>query len=170
MFLLVSPPAVDEEKQLVRDNALVEKYAKAVEEVAQEYHFRYADLCQAMLDAGDIKKTAQGMKNDGLHFGDAGYEILAKLIVKNLKSNVKKRPKGSLFFIQLNYLIAANNNPPTDTRARNGMSKYAQNTKINPAMSKKPKILIKPTPNLKKSQIKKIVNKSESIVSYLHNL
>lgn len=36
--LLVSPPAVDEEKQLVRDNALVEKYAKAVEEVAQEYH------------------------------------------------------------------------------------------------------------------------------------
>jgi lysophospholipase L1-like esterase len=26
------------------------------------------------------------MKNDGLHFGDAGYEILAKLIVKNLKS------------------------------------------------------------------------------------
>lgn len=84
--LLVSPPAVDEEKQLVRDNALVEKYAKAVEEVAQEYHFRYADLCQAMLDAGDIKKTAQGMKNDGLHFGDAGYEILAKLIVKNLKS------------------------------------------------------------------------------------
>ena len=74
------------------------------------------------------------------------------------------------FFIQLNYLIAANNNPPTATRARNGMSKYAQNTKINPAMSKKPKILIKPTPNLKKSQIKKIVNKSESIVSYLHNL
>jgi lysophospholipase L1-like esterase len=84
--LLVSPPAVDEEKQLVRDNALVEKYAKAVEEVAQEYRFRYANLCQAMLDAGDIKKTAQGMKNDGLHFGDAGYEILAKLIVKNLKS------------------------------------------------------------------------------------
>lgn len=84
--LLVSPPAVDEEKQLVRDNALVGKYAEVVEKVAKEYHFRYADLCQAMLDAGDIKKIAQGMKNDGLHFGDAGYEILAKLIVENLKS------------------------------------------------------------------------------------
>ena len=56
------------------------------------------------------------------------------------------------------------------TKAKNGISKYAQNTKINPAMSKKPKILIKPIPNLKKSQIKKIVNKSESINSYLHNL
>ena len=65
MFCLFLPPAVDEEKQLVRDNAFSRKYAKAVEEVAQEYHFRYADLCQAMLDAGDIKKTAQGMKNDG---------------------------------------------------------------------------------------------------------
>ena len=68
------------------DNALVGKYAEVVEKVAKEYHFRYADLCQAMLDAGDIKKIAQGMKNDGLHFGDAGYEILAKLIVENLKS------------------------------------------------------------------------------------
>ena len=36
-------------------------------------------------------------------------------------------------------------------------------------MSKKPKILIKPTPNLKKSQIKKIVNKSENDVSYDEN-
>ena len=70
----------------MRDNALVGKYAEVVEKVAKEYHFRYADLCQAMLDAGDIKKIAQGMKNDGLHFGDAGYEILAKLIVENLKS------------------------------------------------------------------------------------
>lgn len=84
--LLVTPPAVDEEKQHVRSNALVEKYAKAVKEVAQEYHFKYADLCHAMLEKGNIKKISQGIKNDGLHFGDAGYEILANLIVKNLKS------------------------------------------------------------------------------------
>lgn len=87
--LLISPPAVDEEKQHVRSNALVEKYAKVVEEVAQEYHFRYADLCQAMLEAGDIRKIAKGIKNDGLHFGDMGYEILTKLIVEYLQE-VKK--------------------------------------------------------------------------------
>ncbi|MGN1284508.1 MAG: GDSL-type esterase/lipase family protein, partial [Candidatus Limosilactobacillus intestinavium] len=64
--LFVSPPAVDEEKQHVRNNALVEKYAKVVEEVAREYRFRYADLCQAMLKAGDAKEICKGMKNDGL--------------------------------------------------------------------------------------------------------
>ena len=49
------------------------------------------------------------------------------------------------------------------TRTKNGISKYAQNTKIKPAIIKKPIILIKPIPNLKKSQIRKMVNKSESI-------
>ncbi|EEJ71816.1 SGNH/GDSL hydrolase family protein [Lactobacillus ultunensis] len=84
--LLVSPPAVDETKQHVRNNALVEKYAQAVKKVAQEYHFQYADLCQAMINAGDLKEISRGIKNDGLHFGDLGYEILAKLIIQNLKS------------------------------------------------------------------------------------
>lgn len=84
--LLVSPPAVDEKKQRVRNNTLVKKYARAVQEVADEYHFRYADLCQAMIEAGDLTKISRGIKNDGLHFGDLGYEILAKLIAENLRS------------------------------------------------------------------------------------
>src|SRR5699024_4530294 len=83
--LLVSPPAVDEAKQLVRNNTLVAEYAQIVKEVAHEYHFRYADLAQAMLDTGDLSEICQGVKNDGLHFGDRGYEILGKLIAENLK-------------------------------------------------------------------------------------
>lgn len=83
--LLISPPAVDETKQHVRNNALVEKYAQTVKEVAYEYHFQYANLCQAMIDAGDLKEISRGIKNDGLHFGDLGYEILAKLIIQNLE-------------------------------------------------------------------------------------
>ena len=83
--LLISPPAVDEEKQHVRNNGLIKKYSETIQNIAEEYHFEYADLCQAMLEAGDIKKISQGIKNDGLHFGDLGYEILAKLIVENLK-------------------------------------------------------------------------------------
>lgn len=84
--LLVSPPAVDEKKQRVRSNALVKKYARVVQEVADEYHFGYADLCQAMIEAGNLSGISRGIKNDGLHFGDLGYDILAKLIVENLQS------------------------------------------------------------------------------------
>lgn len=83
--LLISPPAVDEQKQHVRNNELVKKYAKVVEEIAEEYHFHYADLCQAMIDAGDLSDISQGIKNDGLHFGDKGYGILASLIRRELK-------------------------------------------------------------------------------------
>lgn len=84
--LLVSPPAVNEIKQHVRNNVLVEKYSQVVKEIAQEYHFQYADLCQAMIQAGDLKEISRGIKNDGLHFGDLGYKILANLITKKLNS------------------------------------------------------------------------------------
>ncbi|MEN2379576.1 SGNH/GDSL hydrolase family protein [Lactobacillus helveticus] len=83
--LLISPPAVDEKKQHVRNNKLVEKYAGVVKKVADEYHFRYANLCQAMIDAHDLSMISRGIKNDGLHFGDKGYEILGNLISAELK-------------------------------------------------------------------------------------
>ncbi|AEG41121.1 hypothetical protein GCM10008918_10120 [Lactobacillus kefiranofaciens subsp. kefiranofaciens] len=63
--------------------------------------------------------------------------------------------------------MTARTSPPIASNAKNGMSKYAQNTKINPAAIKKPRTLIMPTPSLKKSQIKKMINNNESINSYL---
>lgn len=84
--LLVSPPAVDENKQHVRNNNLIKQYVDVVEQVAGEYHFQFANLYQAMIDAGNISEISQGIKNDGLHFGDLGYEILANLIVSKIKT------------------------------------------------------------------------------------
>lgn len=83
--LFISPPAVDETKQQVRNNTLVAEYAQIVKDIAHEYHFRYADLAQAMRNAGDLTEICRGMKNDGLHFGDRGYEILGNLVAENLK-------------------------------------------------------------------------------------
>ncbi len=37
-----------------------------------------------MIEAGDLSEISRGIKNDGLHFGNLGYDILAKLIVENL--------------------------------------------------------------------------------------
>ena len=78
--ILVSPPAVDEKKQRVRNNHLIKQYSKVIKDVAQEYKFTYIDLVQAMIDYGSLENLCHGIKNDGLHFGEYGYELLGKLI------------------------------------------------------------------------------------------
>ena len=83
--ILLSPPAVDEQKQRVRNNRIVASYAKRIEEVAKEYGLRYVNLYQAMLNHGDLTNLCRGVKNDGLHFGAAGYELLSDLLINELK-------------------------------------------------------------------------------------
>ncbi len=83
--ILVSPPAVDENKQLVRNNQLVKRYSKAVEQVAKEYRFLYVPLAEKMIEHGDLKDLCRGLKNDGLHFGQAGYDLLSSLLVQVLR-------------------------------------------------------------------------------------
>lgn len=83
--ILVSPPAVDENKQRVRNNKLVLAYAQAVEEVAKEYGFPFINLAQAMIATGDLPHVCQGLKNDGLHFGQQGYNLLASLLAAQIK-------------------------------------------------------------------------------------
>ena len=83
--IFVSPPAVDENKQRVRNNDFVRDYSQVIAEVTDEYNFRYLNLCQAMIDHGNLSQLCQGIKNDGLHFGEAGYELLSDLIKKALQ-------------------------------------------------------------------------------------
>lgn len=83
--ILASPPAVDERKQHVRTNQLVRKYSKAVKEVARVYHFHYVDLFTKMIMQGDLSILCRGLKNDGLHFGQPGYDLLSSLLVQELR-------------------------------------------------------------------------------------
>ena len=87
--VLVSPPAVDEQKQHVRNNKLVAEYAKIVENVASEYKFSYIDLCTAMQEHGSLTELCKGQKNDGLHFGSSGYKLLADLVAKEVSQDVE---------------------------------------------------------------------------------
>ena len=82
---LVSPPAVDENKQRVRRNNVVSKYSKVMKSVAEEYNFHFIDLYCEMIKHGDLKHLCCGMKNDGLHFGREGYELFAKLLEDGIK-------------------------------------------------------------------------------------
>lgn len=83
--ILVSPPAVDEKKQRVRNNQLVKKYSKAIEQVAHEYHFLFLPLAKKMILHGNLPVLCRGRKNDGLHFGQAGYDFLSSLLVPLLR-------------------------------------------------------------------------------------
>lgn len=82
--IFITPPAVDENKQRVRNNNLVIEYGNIVKKVAREYRFSVIDLASKMLAEENFPQIFDGKKNDGLHFGVNGYKLLANLIVKKL--------------------------------------------------------------------------------------
>ncbi|KHD45945.1 SGNH/GDSL hydrolase family protein [Streptococcus hongkongensis] len=90
-FLL--PPPVDEAKQTKRSNQRLAQYGQLITKVCQEKACRALDLNQAFRDAATddmpLDRILIGIKDDGLHFGQKGYEILAKTIYGALKVNEK---------------------------------------------------------------------------------
>ena len=82
--ILITPPAVDENKQKVRNNLLVQEYSNIIKRIANEYKFSFIDLASKMQANKNFPEIFNGKKNDGLHFGVKGYELLAKLIVQKL--------------------------------------------------------------------------------------
>lgn len=82
--ILITPPAVDENKQKVRNNLLVQEYSNIIKRIANEYKFSFIDLASKMQANKNFPEIFNGKKNDGLHFGVKGYELLAKLIGQKL--------------------------------------------------------------------------------------
>jgi len=82
--IFITPPAVDENKQKVRNNLLVQEYSNIIKRVTKEYKFLFIDLASKMQASKNFPEIFNGKKNDGLHFGVKGYELLAKLIVQKL--------------------------------------------------------------------------------------
>lgn len=82
--ILITPPAVDENKQKVRNNLLVQEYSNIIKLIANEYKFSFIDLASKMQANKNFPEIFNGKKNDGLHFGVKGYELLAKLIGQKL--------------------------------------------------------------------------------------
>lgn len=82
--IFATPPAVDENKQKVRNNLLVQEYSNIIKRITNEYKFSFIDLASKMQASKNFPEIFNGKKNDGLHFGVKGYELLAKLIVQKL--------------------------------------------------------------------------------------
>ncbi|MEI4770032.1 SGNH/GDSL hydrolase family protein [Psychrobacillus sp. FJAT-51614] len=83
--ILITPAPIDEALQPNRSNERLKQYAKAVKEVAEETGSHMIDFFTVLYSKPNYKELLIGEKNDGLHFGEAGYEILSDLIVQKLE-------------------------------------------------------------------------------------
>ncbi|UAL49311.1 GDSL-type esterase/lipase family protein [Sutcliffiella horikoshii] len=82
--ILITPPPVDEKLQPNRENSELAKYADAVKRVSEETGCYMIDFFTELHSRPNYKELLVGILNDGLHFGDAGYDILANLITEKI--------------------------------------------------------------------------------------
>ena len=83
-IFLISPPPVDESKQKYRKNVLIFEYVSIMKEVAENFSCYFIDLYQTFFEIGHLPTLMKGIRDDGLHFGIIGYQILAEQIVAAL--------------------------------------------------------------------------------------
>ena len=98
--ILITPAPVNELLQPNRSNKRLKQYALAVEEVANETGSHLIDFFSEIYSKPNCSSLLKGEKDDGLHFGEAGYAILTSLIVQKLEEiNTSKKKRG--FFQRL---------------------------------------------------------------------
>lgn len=83
--ILISPAPVDESLQRNRTNERLKQYAQVVQEVAEETNSHFIDFFQIVYSKPNYKELLVGEKNDGLHFGEACYELLSDVIVEKIE-------------------------------------------------------------------------------------
>ncbi|MEK5208543.1 GDSL-type esterase/lipase family protein [Psychrobacillus sp. FSL H8-0510] len=83
--ILISPAPVDESLQSNRTNERLKQYAQVVQEVAEETNSYFIDFFQIVYSKPNYKELLVGEKNDGLHFGEACYELLSDVIVEKIE-------------------------------------------------------------------------------------
>ncbi|WP_223254219.1 GDSL-type esterase/lipase family protein [Halobacillus halophilus] len=67
--ILISPAPVDEKVQKARTNEVLDQYASAAREVAEDTGCHFIDFFHQMISLEDYPIKLRGIKNDGLHFG-----------------------------------------------------------------------------------------------------
>lgn len=88
--ILITPPPVDDLKQIHRKNEVLEKYVRVVQEVAKEESCTLIDFNAHVLQQENYEKLLVGKSDDGLHFGEKLYDQLSDLIAEQLKIRERK--------------------------------------------------------------------------------
>jgi lysophospholipase L1-like esterase len=82
--ILISPAPVDEELQHARTNAVLKQYTEIVRAVSEATGSHYLDLYSSMVSLHNLSEILRGLRNDGLHFGELGYDYLSDKICEEL--------------------------------------------------------------------------------------
>lgn len=82
--ILISPSPVDERVQHARTNLELKEYAEAVKEVSEATGSQYIDFFSKMMGFRNVSELLKGQRNDGLHFGELGYDYLSDEIKKEV--------------------------------------------------------------------------------------
>jgi lysophospholipase L1-like esterase len=77
--------------RIVRRELDVKIYNRASIEVAKRSGVKYDDLFTVMTEAG----RDEHLKDDGVHFNEAGYELLGQSVAKIIRSNLNKPRKAT---------------------------------------------------------------------------
>ncbi|SET37637.1 Lysophospholipase L1 [Salinibacillus kushneri] len=83
-IIFITPSPVDENSQFARTNDTLSKYALVVKQVANDTGSQYIDLFNEMISLENYPKILKGLRDDGLHFGEEGYNFLSGLITKKI--------------------------------------------------------------------------------------
>ncbi|KRE40925.1 GDSL-type esterase/lipase family protein [Paenibacillus sp. Soil522] len=83
-MILISPAPVDERLQHARTNAVLKEYSEVVHAVSVTTGSHYVDLFSSMSALHNLTEILRGTRNDGLHFGELGYEHLSHEVSKKL--------------------------------------------------------------------------------------
>lgn len=84
--VLISPAPVDERVQFARTNKVLFAYAAAVKEVSVETNSHFIDFFSELISVENYPQKLKGLENDGLHFGEEGYDFLVQLIKKKIEA------------------------------------------------------------------------------------
>lgn len=83
--ILISPAPVDESVQFARTNEVLFAYAAVVREVADSTNSHFIDFFSELISLENYPQKLKGLENDGLHFGEEGYDFLVGLIAKKIE-------------------------------------------------------------------------------------
>ncbi|NQX71699.1 esterase [Paenibacillus alba] len=82
--ILISPTPVDEGLQHARTNAMLKQYTEIVRAVSEATGSHYIDLFSSMVNLHNLSEILKGIRNDGLHFGELGYDYISDKICEEL--------------------------------------------------------------------------------------
>ena len=86
--LLITPPYIVSARNPSREEQRVKKYVEKVHTIGEQIDIPVIDLYNQMLAQQDPEQLLQV---DGLHFSAAGYQLLASLIVEEIKGRLKSK-------------------------------------------------------------------------------